>query len=90
MSPRPPTSAVAVAAPGACTCGHGRTPPPPEVNTGPGRGAARSALGTPCTSAAEELQRLGHEQVVVLEDAAMAGVRIDAQLGVGQQLGEVE
>jgi len=41
-------------------------------------------------SAAEELQRLGHEQVVVLEYAAVARVRVDAQLGVGQQAGEVE
>jgi len=39
---------------------------------------------------AEEVQSLCHEQVVVLEDAAVAGVRVDAQLGVGQQLGEVE
>src|ERR1700724_2223322 len=41
-------------------------------------------------SVAEESQRLRHEQVVVLEDAAVAGVRVDAELGVGQQLGEVE
>src|SRR5260370_33624845 len=41
-------------------------------------------------SVAEESQRLCHEQVMVLEDAAVAGVRVDAELGVGQQLGEVE
>jgi hypothetical protein len=38
----------------------------------------------------EEFQRLRREQVVVLEDAAVAGARVDAELGVGQQLGEVE
>jgi hypothetical protein len=41
-------------------------------------------------SVAEEFQRLRHEQVVVLEDAAVAGVWVDAEPGIGQQLGEME
>jgi len=41
-------------------------------------------------SVAEEFQRLRHEQVVVLEDAAVAGVRVDAELSAGQHPGEVE
>ena len=38
----------------------------------------------------EEVQCLCHEQFVVLEEGAVAGVGVDAQLGVGEQLGEVE
>jgi hypothetical protein len=41
-------------------------------------------------SVAKEVQCLSHEQVVVLEDAAVPGVRVDAELDVGEPLGEVE
>jgi len=41
-------------------------------------------------SVAEEVQDLGHKHVVVLEDAAVTGVRVDAELDIRQQLGEVE
>jgi hypothetical protein len=47
-------------------------------------------VGRRWVSVAQKVQRLCNEQVVVLEDAAVAGVRVNAQLGVGQQLGEVE
>jgi hypothetical protein len=48
-----------------------------------GRGLFSATGGGGSASVAEEFQRLRHEQVVVLEDAAVAGVWVDAELGVG-------
>jgi hypothetical protein len=70
---------------GFVTCGPG----PARVRAGPGRvGPPGGADGFRVV--AEEVECLCHEHVVVLEDAAVARVRVDAELDVGQQLAEVE
>lgn len=52
-----------------------------------GAGCSATGGGGVPGSVAEEFQRLGHEQVVVLEDAAVAGVWVDADLGADRLVG---